>query len=110
MLLDVTGVLYESGEGGGTVIKGSPEAVEKYVSKFALSNIWSDFLGSRLRQAGVKLKFCTNETLTTRRVLVEKLQRHGFSLREDEVHSPAPACLQFLNERNLRPFLIGMAY
>ena len=62
----------------------------------------------RLREAGVKLKFCTNETLTTRRVLVEKLQRHGFSLREEEVHSPAPACLQFLKERNLRPFLIGM--
>ena len=30
VLLDVTGVLYESGDGGGTVIKGSPEAVEKY--------------------------------------------------------------------------------
>ena len=29
VLLDVTGVLYESGEGSGTVIKGSPEAVEK---------------------------------------------------------------------------------
>ena len=33
VLLDVTGVLYESGEGGGAVIKGSPEAVERYVSK-----------------------------------------------------------------------------
>ena len=62
---------------------------------------------NRLRRAGVKLKFCTNETMTTRRVLVEKLQRHGFSLREEEVHSPAPACLQFVKERNLRPFLIG---
>lgn len=30
VLLDVTGVLYESGEGGGKVIEGSPEAVERY--------------------------------------------------------------------------------
>ena len=31
LLLDITGVLYESGEGGGTVIPGSPEAVTRYV-------------------------------------------------------------------------------
>ena len=62
---------------------------------------------ARLRHAGVKLKFCTNETLTTRRTLVEKLKKHGFTLSEDEVHSPTPACVQFLREKKLRPFLIG---
>ena len=29
ILLDITGVLYESGEGGGKVIQGSPEAVKR---------------------------------------------------------------------------------
>ena len=28
-LLDITGVLYESGEGGGKVIQGSPEALKR---------------------------------------------------------------------------------
>ena len=36
VLLDVTGVLYESGKDGGRVIKGSPEAVEKLFKKFKL--------------------------------------------------------------------------
>lgn len=71
--------------------------------------VYTGIVFYRLRQAGVKLKFCTNETQTTRRSLVEKLRRHGFSLREEEVHSPAPACVQFLSERNLQPFLIGMS-
>ena len=31
VLLDITGVLYESGEGDGKVIKGSPEAVLRSV-------------------------------------------------------------------------------
>lgn len=30
LLLDITGVLYNSGEGGGHVIPGSPQAVARY--------------------------------------------------------------------------------
>ena len=30
LLLDVTGVLYESGPGGGTVIPGSVDAINRY--------------------------------------------------------------------------------
>lgn len=30
VLLDITGVLYNSGEGGGQVIPGSPQAVNRY--------------------------------------------------------------------------------
>ena len=33
VLLDVTGVLYESGAGGGKVIDGSPQAVQRYAPK-----------------------------------------------------------------------------
>ena len=62
---------------------------------------------SRLRQGGYKLRFCTNETQITRRALVEKLQRLGFAIEEEEVHCPAPACRQFISEHNLRPYLLG---
>ena len=61
----------------------------------------------RLRSAGYPLLFCSNETQVTRKALVEKLQRLGFDLKEEEVHSPMPACRQFLQENNLRPYLIG---
>jgi len=30
LLIDITGVLYESGAGGGTAIPGSPAAIERY--------------------------------------------------------------------------------
>jgi len=60
-----------------------------------------------LRQADYKLRFCTNETQVTQKALVEKLGRLGFEVREEEVHSPAPACRQFLSEHNLRPYLLG---
>ena len=32
LLLDITGVLYESGDGEGKVIQGSPEAVTRYIN------------------------------------------------------------------------------
>ena len=38
---------------------------------------------------------------------MERLQRLGFELREEEVHSPVLACRQFLQENSLRPYLIG---
>lgn len=52
------------------------------------------------------MKFCTNESHDTRQYLVEKLQRHGFTLTLDDIFSPAPACIAHLKENNLRPFLL----
>ena len=64
-------------------------------------------MGASLRKAGYKLKFCTNESQITRKALVSKLRKHGFSLTEEEVHSPAPACRRYLLDNGLRPYLIG---
>lgn len=61
----------------------------------------------RLRNAGYKLKFCTNETTITKRSLIERLRKHGFTLSEEEVHSPALACRDYLTKNNLRPYLIS---
>lgn len=50
--------------------------------------------------------FCTNETQCTRDKLVSKLNKLGFSLTLNEVHSPAPLAVAYIKEHNLRPYLL----
>ncbi|XP_075390517.1 phospholysine phosphohistidine inorganic pyrophosphate phosphatase [Tenrec ecaudatus] len=88
VLLDISGVLYDGGEGGGTPIAGSVEAV------------------ARLKRSGLKVRFCTNESQKSRRELVQLLCRLGFHLSEGEVTAPAPAACQLLRARGLRPHLL----
>ncbi|XP_022080710.1 phospholysine phosphohistidine inorganic pyrophosphate phosphatase-like isoform X2 [Acanthaster planci] len=88
VLLDISGVLYDSGDGGGTPIAGSIEAVK------------------RLKTSGLKVRFCTNESQCTRQTLVDKLRRLGFDISLEEVFSPAPAACQLVRERGLHPFLL----
>ncbi|XP_030060600.1 phospholysine phosphohistidine inorganic pyrophosphate phosphatase [Microcaecilia unicolor] len=90
LLLDVSGVLYDSGgeEGLGSAIAGSVQAVR------------------RIKQSGLKLRFCTNETQATRAKFVQKLQQLGFDVSEKEVIAPAPAACRILQERGLRPYLL----
>ncbi|XP_060097433.1 phospholysine phosphohistidine inorganic pyrophosphate phosphatase isoform X1 [Heteronotia binoei] len=89
LVLDISGVLYDSGgEGGGVPIPGSIDAVKK------------------IKASGLKLQFCTNETQATREKFVKKLQRLGFDIVVNEVTAPAPAVCHILKERNLRPYLL----
>ncbi|GCC30169.1 hypothetical protein chiPu_0008617 [Chiloscyllium punctatum] len=88
VLLDISGVLYDSGEGGGVPIAGSTEAVR------------------RIKEANLKVRFCTNETQATREKFVAKLQNLGFDITLGEVFAPAPAACQILKERGLRPHLL----
>ncbi|XP_043841357.1 phospholysine phosphohistidine inorganic pyrophosphate phosphatase isoform X2 [Dromiciops gliroides] len=88
LLLDVSGVLYDGGDGGGTPIPGSPEAV------------------ARIKQSGLKLRFCTNESQKSREKFVGLLQRLGFDISVDEVTAPAPAACQVLKQRGLQPYLL----
>ncbi|ESO97211.1 hypothetical protein LOTGIDRAFT_226773 [Lottia gigantea] len=85
ILLDITGVLYES---GGQAIDGSIDAV------------------ARLMKSKIPVRFCTNETSCTRKALVEKLHRFGFSMEEKDVFPPIPAMSSILKQRKLRPFTI----
>ncbi|CAG0913908.1 unnamed protein product [Notodromas monacha] len=87
-LLDITGVLYESGGEGGKVIPGSVEAIQ------------------RIRNSGVPVKFLSNETQTSRIGIVKKLRKHGFDLCVDDIITPCPAVVAALNERQLRPYLV----
>ncbi|XP_054585035.1 phospholysine phosphohistidine inorganic pyrophosphate phosphatase isoform X3 [Eptesicus fuscus] len=88
VLLDISGVLYDSGEGGGRPIAGSVEAV------------------ARLRRSGLKVRFCTNESQKSRGRLVGELRRLGFDVAEAEVTAPPPAACRILRERGLRPHLL----
>ncbi|XP_008844239.1 phospholysine phosphohistidine inorganic pyrophosphate phosphatase isoform X1 [Nannospalax galili] len=88
VLLDISGVLYDSGAGGGAAIAGSVEAV------------------ARLKQSRLKVRFCTNESQKSRGELVGLLRRLGFDISEGEVTAPAPAACQILKERGLRPHLL----
>uniref|UniRef100_A0A2K5P6C9 Phospholysine phosphohistidine inorganic pyrophosphate phosphatase n=1 Tax=Cercocebus atys TaxID=9531 RepID=A0A2K5P6C9_CERAT len=88
VLLDISGVLYDSGAGGGTAIAGSVEAV------------------ARLKGSRLKVRFCTNESQKSRAELVGQLRRLGFDISEGEVTAPAPATCQILKERGLRPYLL----
>ncbi|KAK6185350.1 hypothetical protein SNE40_007603 [Patella caerulea] len=85
VLLDITGVLYESGNGGGNAINGSISAVLE------------------LNKLGIPVRFCTNETQCTRRKLVKKLHELGFSMEESHVFPPIPAMCKILKKRGLRP-------
>ncbi|XP_068876326.1 phospholysine phosphohistidine inorganic pyrophosphate phosphatase isoform X1 [Aphelocoma coerulescens] len=88
LLLDVSGVLYDSGADGGVPIAGSAEAVR------------------RIKASGLKLQLCTNETQATRENFVRKLRAMGFDVSVAEVTAPAPAACHLLKERGLRPHLL----
>uniref|UniRef100_A0A8D1W717 Phospholysine phosphohistidine inorganic pyrophosphate phosphatase n=1 Tax=Sus scrofa TaxID=9823 RepID=A0A8D1W717_PIG len=88
VLLDISGVLYDGGEGGGAAIAGSVEAV------------------ARLKRSQLKVRFCTNESQKSRGDLVRLLRRLGFDISEGEVTAPAPATCLILKERGLRPHLL----
>nr|XP_004561248.2 phospholysine phosphohistidine inorganic pyrophosphate phosphatase [Maylandia zebra] len=88
VILDLCGVLYDSGEGDGVAIPGSIEAVKK------------------LKESDLQLRFCTNETQATREKFVAKLRRLDFDISVSEVFPPAPAAIAVLKERGLRPHLL----
>lgn len=86
VLLDITGVLYESGQ--KQAINGSVEAIE------------------RLRSINLPFKFVTNESMSTRSDLAKKLRSFGFNLAEEDIFSPGIAASLYIKKMNLRPFLL----
>ncbi|XP_070540606.1 phospholysine phosphohistidine inorganic pyrophosphate phosphatase-like [Ptychodera flava] len=88
VLLDISGVLYDSGGDGGIPIPGSIDAVK------------------RLKSSDLQVRFCTNETQITREKLVGKLTKLGFDIEAKEVIAPAPAVCHVIKERGLRPHLL----
>eukprot|EP00092_Neocalanus_flemingeri_P005774 GFUD01006215.1.p1 GENE.GFUD01006215.1~~GFUD01006215.1.p1 ORF type:complete len:265 (-),score=84.60 GFUD01006215.1:190-984(-) len=89
VLCDITGVLAESSsESDGVVVPGSIEAI------------------NRLFEAGIKVKFVTNESARTRASLHAKLTRLGFTINIEDILTPSLAMVVLLKEQKLRPHLL----
>ncbi|KAH7971010.1 hypothetical protein HPB49_017874 [Dermacentor silvarum] len=86
VLMDITGVLYESGDRKG--IEGSAEALKM------------------LRSADIPFRFITNETQKTKEQLDSVLHRLGFDIYEKEIFMCVPAAKKFIHDLNYRPFLL----
>ncbi|XP_037287930.2 phospholysine phosphohistidine inorganic pyrophosphate phosphatase [Rhipicephalus microplus] len=86
ILMDITGVLYESGE--RKAIEGSIDALRM------------------LRTADIPFRFITNETQKTKEQLDSVLHRLGFDIYEREMFMCVPAAKKFIHDLNYRPFLL----
>ncbi|XP_070382397.1 phospholysine phosphohistidine inorganic pyrophosphate phosphatase-like [Dermacentor albipictus] len=86
VLMDITGVLYDSGERKG--IEGSADALKM------------------LRLADIPFRFVTNETQKTKEQLDSNLHRLGFDVYEKEIFMCVPAAKKFIRDLNYRPFLL----
>ncbi len=58
---------------------------------------------TRLRAAGLPLRFLTNTTRSPRQAIVNLLQGLGFDIAADEVQTAARATRQLVDQRGLRP-------
>uniref|UniRef100_A0A915KXY3 Phospholysine phosphohistidine inorganic pyrophosphate phosphatase n=1 Tax=Romanomermis culicivorax TaxID=13658 RepID=A0A915KXY3_ROMCU len=87
-LLDVNGVLYDSGLDGGTAIPGSVDAID------------------RLVELRIPFRLCSNETQHTRSSLLATLQKLGFNVNLHNILTPAPIVAEELKKRMLRPYLL----
>ncbi|XP_077549253.1 phospholysine phosphohistidine inorganic pyrophosphate phosphatase-like isoform X1 [Haemaphysalis longicornis] len=86
VLMDITGVLYESGE--RKAIEGSTEAIKM------------------LRSADIPFRFITNETQKTREQLDGLLHQLGYDVFEKEIIMCVPAAKKFIRDLSYRPFLL----
>uniref|UniRef100_A0A7S3DG70 Phospholysine phosphohistidine inorganic pyrophosphate phosphatase n=1 Tax=Palpitomonas bilix TaxID=652834 RepID=A0A7S3DG70_9EUKA len=83
VLLDITGVLYNSGKGGGP-IPGSAEGIQM------------------MKEAGIKVRFCSNETQCTREMLAKKLNGYGYEIEAADITMPVLAAKQIVQKEGLR--------
>jgi HAD superfamily hydrolase (TIGR01458 family) len=84
VLLDLSGVLYV----GDRALPGALGAVE------------------RLDGSGLPVRFVTNTSRSTRRMIWEKLTRMGFAIPPEHIYTASMAVQRHLREHDLRPYLI----
>ena len=79
LLLDLEGVIYE----GNKLIDGSIETINK------------------LSSHGFKIRYLTNTTTTSRRLIFEKLLQFKLPLNESDIFTPAIASNLFLKKKKI---------
>lgn len=60
----------------------------------------------RLYRTGLKVKFVTNTTKESKRVLLDRLLKIGFSIKEDQVFTSLTAARNLIDKRKLSPLLL----
>jgi HAD superfamily hydrolase (TIGR01458 family) len=84
VLLDLSGVIYV----GNHVLPGAIKAI------------------SRLRDAGLPMRFLTNTTRTPKKALMDRLRSMGIQIAEDEIFTPAEAARNWLTHHKQSPHLL----
>jgi HAD superfamily hydrolase (TIGR01458 family) len=84
VLLDLAGVIYE----GESALPGAIDAVH------------------RLRHAGLSLRFVTNTSRMTKRMVLQRLARLGFGITESELFTPAQGAREWLARNDCSPSLL----
>jgi HAD superfamily hydrolase (TIGR01458 family) len=84
VLLDLSGVIYV----GNQVLPGSIEAI------------------SRLRDAGLPIRFLTNTTRTPKQGIIDRLLGMGVHIAQDELFTPAAAARDWLDRHKQSPHLL----
>lgn len=84
VLIDLSGTIHVD----DTVINGSIQALE------------------RLRGSNLHVKFVTNTTKESKRVLLERLNKLGFAVSTNEVFTSLTAARKLIDSRNLSPYML----
>ncbi len=84
VLFDLSGVLYtDTGP-----IPGSVKAIQ------------------RITESGIPVRYITNTTRTPSTSILQKLQKMGFSIQNDEIFTAPIAAKKYLIEENLSPYCL----
>ncbi|XP_064628671.1 haloacid dehalogenase-like hydrolase domain-containing protein 2 isoform X2 [Lineus longissimus] len=83
LLIDLSGTIHIE----DTAIPGSVEALQ------------------RLRNSDIRLKFVTNTTKESKRLLCERLDKLGFGIKEEEIFTSLTAARQLVEQKQVRPLL-----
>ena len=60
----------------------------------------------RLRNSNLNVKFVTNTTKESQRLLFERLQKIGFDIESHEIFSSLSAAVKLIKKKSLQPILL----
>ena len=61
---------------------------------------------SRLRDAGIEVKFVTNTSKESLRDIYERMTKLNFNIRKEEIFTSLTAARKLVDARKIRPFLV----
>ncbi|XP_062587395.1 haloacid dehalogenase-like hydrolase domain-containing protein 2 [Saccostrea cucullata] len=90
VLVDLSGTIHIENE----EIAGSLDALKR------------QDLMTELRKSNLNIKFVTNTTKESQKLLLQRLRRIGFSIESSEIFTSLTAAVKLIKRKSLRPFLL----